>query len=314
MKTLCHIATGAIVLIAMTAVQAQKYEKVRFGDFEHWTVRSIKESAVLGGATQNLYVVGPTDTIVGNKTYDYRRTIWASSNAYAVVMGITKTSCSVTPDKGPTGRCAKLMTRMAHCKAIGIINIDVLSQGSIFWGRVLEPIKGTDNPMANMDWGIPFTKKPKAVVLDYRAIVPNTGKLIKGKKTIEGYDPEEVMFILQNRWEDAKGNIHAKRVGTAYYRISKSSTGWVKGHRIEVIYGDARTSPDYKPYMNLKTGDNSLYAVNSKGKNVRIIEEGWGDDNTQVTHAIMCISTGTRGSFTGALDNTLWVDNIKLEY
>ena len=37
------------LLAACLPVQAQRVETVRFGDFEHWTVRHIKESAVLGG-------------------------------------------------------------------------------------------------------------------------------------------------------------------------------------------------------------------------------------------------------------------------
>ena len=89
-------------------LSAQRVELLPFGDFEHWTVRHIQESAILGGETKTLYVLGPDDVIEGNKVYDYSKTPWASSNAYAKVSGVTKTSLSVEPDNGPTGRCAKL--------------------------------------------------------------------------------------------------------------------------------------------------------------------------------------------------------------
>lgn len=307
-----------LFLLASLSAFAQHYEKVPFGDFEQWVVRYIDESQIIGGNRKTLYVVGPTDTIVGNEAYDYKKTIWATSNAYAKVMGVTKTSTNVTPDKGPTGRCAKLATQYASCKVAGMVNIKVLAGGSIYWGKMLEPITGVSDPYAFMDWGIPFTKRPKALVLNYRSVIPNTGKLVKGTtfRTIEfdGYDPAEIMFVLQYRWEDEKGNIHAKRVGTAVYHVDQTSHGWISDFRIPVIYGDARKSPDYKPYMDLITGEKTMYALNSKGKKKPLIEEGWADADCPATHAIMVITSGSQGAFIGALGNILWVDEIRLEY
>lgn len=305
------------LLLCVTAY-GQRYEKVPFGDFEQWAVRYIDESQIIGGQRKTLYVPGPTDTIVGNEPYDYKNTIWATSNAFAKVMGVVKTSTNVTPDRGPKGRCAKLATQYASCKVAGMVNVRVLAGGSIYWGKMLEPVTGVKDPYAFMDWGIPFTKRPKAVVLNYKSKIPNTGKLVKGTtfRTIEfdGYDPAEILFILQYRWEDAKGNIHAKRVGTAMYHVDQTSEGWVNDFRIPVIYGDARKSEDYKPYMQLVSGDKTMYALNSKGKKKPIIEEGWTEANCPVTHAVMAITSGSQGAFIGALDNVLWVDEIRLEY
>lgn len=308
--TLCFALTGVMV--------AQRYEKVKYGDFEHWTVRYIEESQIIGGNTKTLYVIGPTDTIRGNKPYNYKRTIWASSNAFAKVAGVVKTSTNVVPDKGPSGTCAKLSTQFAECKVAGLINIKVLAAGSIYWGRMLEPITGVSDPYSFMDWGIPFTKRPKALVLDYKSVIPNTGKLVKGTTfrttTFHGYDPAEILLILQNRWEDEKGNIHVKRVGTAAYHIEKTSSGWQTDFRVPVIYGDARNWKGYKPYMNLISGEKSMYALNSKGKKKVLQEEGWADADTPVTHAILMITSGSQGAFIGAVDNVLWVDNVRLEY
>ena len=315
---MAKIQITVLFLLAGLTAFAQRYEKVPFGDFEQWVVRYIDESQIIGGQRKTLYVVGPTDTIVGNEAYDYKKTIWATSNAYAKVMGVTKTSTNVTPDRGPTGRCAKLATQYASCKVAGMVNIKVLAGGSIYWGKMLEPITGVSDPYAFMDWGIPFTKRPKAMVLNYRSVIPNTGKLVKGTtfRTIEfdGYDPAEIMFVLQYRWEDEKGNIHAKRVGTAIYHVDQTSHGWISDFRIPVIYGDARKSPDYKPYMDLITGEKTMYALNSKGKKKPLIEEDWADADCPATHAIMVITSGSQGAFVGALDNILWVDEIRLEY
>ena len=307
-----------VLLMSPLMVTAQVYEKVPFADFEQWTVRYITESKIIGGQEKILYVVGPTDTICGNVVYDYKNTIWSSSNAYAKVAGVTKTSTNTTPDRGPTGKCAKLATQMASCKVAGLINIKVLAAGSIFWGQMQEPISGISNPYAVMSWGIPFTKRPKAMVLNYKAKIPNTGKLIRSTtfraSEFEGYDPAEIVFVLQYRWEDAEGNIHAKRVGTAMCLVEKSTSGWVMDFRVPVIYGDARKSKDFKPYMDLITGYKNMYAFNSKGKKKVIVEEEWADANCPVTHAIMWFSSGSCGAFIGALDNVLWVDEVRLEY
>lgn len=315
---MAKIQVTILFLLACMTASAQRYEKVPYGDFEHWTVRYIEESQVLGGHEKTLYVIGPTDTIRSNDPYKYKNTIWASSNALAKVMGVVKTSTNVTPDKGPYGTCAKLVTEFAECKVAGLVNVKVLAGGSIYWGKMLEPVTGVKDPYAFMDWGIPFTKRPKAVVLNYKATIPNTGKLVKGTtfRTTEfnGYDPAEILFILQNRWEDANGNIHAKRVGTAVYHVDKSSNGWVSNFRIPVIYGDARKSAGFKPYMDLISGDKTMYALNNKGKKKIIQEEAWADANCPVTHAIMMITSGSQGAFVGALGNVLWVDEIRLEF
>ncbi|MBQ8959042.1 MAG: PCMD domain-containing protein [Bacteroidales bacterium] len=305
------------LLLSLTAF-GQRYEKVPFGDFEQWTVRYVTESQIIGGQERTLYVVGPTDTIRGSVAHDYENTIWSSSNAFAKVAGVVKTSINVTPDKGPKGRCAKLTTQFASCRVAGLVNIKVLAAGSIYWGKMLEPITGVSDPYAFMDWGIPFTKRPNALVLNYKSVIPNTGKLVKGTSfrttEFDGYDPAEVFFILQYRWEDEKGNIHAKRVGTAVAHVDKSSNGWVNNFRIPLVYGDARKSTDYKPYMALISGAKTMYALNSKGKKKAIQEEAWAEDDSPVTHAIMMITSGSQGAFVGALGNVLWVDEIRLEY
>lgn len=306
-----------LLLISQLAF-GQHYEKVPFGDFEQWTVRYVTESKFIGGQEKVLYVIGPTDTIHSNEIYDYKNTIWSTSNAFAKVMGVVKTSNNVTPDKGPSGTCAKLATEFAYCKVAGLVNIKVLAAGSIYWGKMLEPVTGVSDPFAFIDWGIPFTKRPNALVLDYKATIPNTGKLVKGTttRTIEydGYDPAEILFVLQYRWEDEKGNVHAKRVGTAICHIDQSSNGWIKDFRVPVIYGDARESADFQPYMDLLRGDMTMYTINSKGKKKPILEETWADPDCPVTHAIMWLTSGSSGAFIGAIGNVLWLDEIRLEY
>ena len=307
MRTVLVAAALALSVLAY----GQRVEKVPLGDFEQWTVREIKESPILGGKTREIYMIAAGDTIRRNEPFDYSNTIWATSNAYAVVMGITQTSVSVMPDKGPDGTCAKLATSLASLKVAGMMNVDVVASGSVFWGRALEPISSVSKPYSFFDWGSPFTGRPDAVIIDFKSVVPNTGKLRKGSKEMDGYDPESIVLILQNRVEDSKGNIHVKRVGTAALHISEGSGGWMRNVRIPVIYGDPHGKPGYREYMRLNT---SYYAVNSRGKSVPIAEEGWADPSTPVTHAILAITSGSRDDMAGALGNILWVDNVRLEY
>lgn len=296
-----------VLALAALPMSAQRVELLPFGDFERWSTRQIKESAIMGGEVKTLYTLGPEGS-----------TPWASSNAWAKVSGVTKTSLSVEPDNGPDGRCAKLSTVFASCRVAGLVDIQVLATGSLYWGKMFEPISGVKNPYSNMDWGIPFTGRPTALLLDYKAYLPATGKLVKGtsfrKTEFPGEDPCQVMFILQRRWEDEDGNIHALRVGTAFSRIGKTTPEWVINHRVPVIYGDARNQPGFRPFMDLIKGENTLYAVNSKGKRVPILEEGWAPAGSPCTHAVLQISSGCQGGYTGAPGNTLWVDNIRMEY
>lgn len=299
------IQIALILLLLSFPLHAQRVEPVPNGDFEQWTTRDIKESAIVGGNTCTLYTVG-----------SLKNTIWASSNAWARIMGVVQTSVTMEPDDGPTGRCARLSTRFASCRVAGMIDIKVLATGALYWGKMLEPIRGVSKPYSYMDWGIPFTGRPSALLLDCKAELPNTGILTKGttfkQEEFPGEDPCQILLILQYRWEEADGSIHAKRVATGVRRIAKSAP-W-QAYRVPLIYGDARKSGSYATGMELLSGKRTLYALNSKGKKKPVIEEGWADENSPCTHAVLQITAGCHGAFVGALGNTLWVDNVKLEY
>ncbi|MBO7541858.1 MAG: PCMD domain-containing protein, partial [Bacteroidales bacterium] len=266
-----------------------------------------------------IYDIGKTDTIKGNQVLR-STSIWGTANAYAKVAGVVKTSVSVTPEKGPTGYCVKIVNRLASCKVIGLVDVEVLAGGSIFWGHNIEPISNVRTPYKNMNWGVPFTQRPSALVLDYKANISKSGIITRctstSKSTYKGDDPAEMFLILQSRTEDEKGNITAKRVGTAWVHIGQSSQGWVKNFRIPMIYGDASKTAGYKSYMGLigKDHDRCFYAKNKKGKLVKIDENAWAEADAKPTHAILMITSTSQGAYCGNLENVLWVDNVRLEY
>ena len=320
-KVMKKLVLSLLTIAAATAtgVAADKVVPLKFGDFDQWVTRHIKESAVIGGKTKTIYEIGPTRTIDGAKAYNPGSSPWATSNVYAKVMGVVKTSNAVFPDTHGSGKCVKMTTMLEHVKAVGIINMDVLVSGSIFLGQMFEPVSSTKNPYSKMEMGIPFTQRPKYLQFDYKLNAPTGNRTYSSgfgaKKTVQGRDYAEVYILLQRRWEDSKGNLHAARVGTGRQRFGATTANWVNKYRIEVWYGDASTHKGYQSYMGLlNTKDRAYYARNSKGKMVPVIEEQWDDANATPTHMLVMASSGCGTAYVGTLGMTLWLDNVALVY
>ena len=310
---------GLLAILCTAQVQAETVEPIKYGNFESWVTRHITESSVIGGQKKTIYAIGPTQTIEGAKPYhNLGGSPWGSCNVYAKVMGVVKTSNAVFPDTHGSGRCAKLTTMMEHVKAVGIINMDVLVAGSIFLGSMQEPVSSTKNPYSKMEMGVPFKKRPKYLQFDYKLNAPTGDRTYSSgfgsKKTLRGRDYSEVFILLQRRWEDAKGNIHAARVGTGRMRFGATTANWVNGHRIPIWYGDITQHKGYQSYMGLIPKEKSYYARNSKGKMVPVIEEKWDDANATPTHMVLMASSACGTAYVGTIGMTLWVDNFALVY
>lgn len=318
-KSLIFLIT--LVIAFPTCIHAGNLEKIAFGDFNSWVIREIKESSIIGGNTKTLYEIGPNKTIKGDIPYTNEGgSPWGTSNVMAKVVGITKCSNAVFKDSRSAGNnCVKMTTILESVKALGLINMKVLVSGSIFLGEMIEPISSTKNPYSKMEMGIPFSKRPTHLVFDYKVSVPTDNKMIYSsgfgsQKKLNGGDNAEVFIILQRRWEDSDGNIHAMRVGTGRQRYNKSTADWINGHKIEVLYGNITQRSDYKSYMGLIPQDRSYYARNSKGKMVPVVEEGWDNENATPTHMLIMASSGCGTAYTGTVGMTLWVDNMALQY
>ncbi len=295
-------------------------EYIKFGNFDQWLVRNIKESAIIGGNTKTLYAVAPNATWNNNNVYSgLGGSPWATSNVLAKVAGVVKTNTSVYREaRAGHGYCAKLLTHVEQVKVMGLVNIKVMAAGSLFLGKMMEPITGTKNPMSKMDSGIKFGRRPTALCFDYKVQLsgqPNRVKQTGFSKvsTVQGMDMADCVLYLQKRWEDADGNILAKRVGTMVQRFNRN-TGWVNNAKFTIHYGDITKQSFYKSYMGLTTGDFVKYARNSKGKLVKIQEVGWADANETPTHIVLAFNSSHGGAYIGSEGNTLWVDNVRLCY
>ena len=297
---------------------AEKVVPFKYGNMDNWVIRNIKESGIIGGHKKVVYAVGPSMTINGNVPYTNKGgSPWGTSNVLAHVSGIYKTNNSVYRDKHGNGYCAKLETHIEKVKVLGIINIKVLAAGSLFLGDVREPITGTKDGPKAINWGIPFTQRPKALRFDYKTLLPNAANRIKqngfsGASTVAGRDYAIAVLFLQKRHEDAQGNITAKRVGTVVVKYSKSTNGWVDGATYTIHYGDIRHMAGYDAsLMGLRASD---YARNSKGKSVIVKETGWAAANETPTHLMLQFSSSHGGAYIGTPGNTLWIDNVALVY
>lgn len=294
---------------------AQKVEYIPFGNFNSWITRNINESSVIGGKDKTLYEIGPTATINGNKPYVPGKSPWGTSNVYAKVAGITKGSNAVYPAvRSGSNKCVKMCSQLEHVKVLGMINMEVMVAGSIFLGHMIEPVSSTKNPYGNMDMGMAYTKRPKSLVFDYKVDMPDVNTRTKAtgfgsKKTLQGRDEAAVFVFLQRRWEDADGNLHAKRVATGG-RTFKNGSKWVNGYKLPLVYGDCSDKADMK-WLGLRNAkDNTYYARNSKGKLKPVIEEGWDDASATPTHVIVMMSAGNGEPYVATDGLTFYVDNV----
>ena len=290
-----------------------------YGTFDRWSVREVKESGLIGGNKEYLYeFFGDRDTTVTNKQpYEAPEGyIWRTNNVLAIVAGVVKTSNTVYPEARGDGYCARIETHIEEVKAMGVVNMDVVCQGALLVGALPEPIKDTKSPMAKVLYGIPFEGCPKALRLDYKAEVGN--EVIRGtgfsKLKAMGYqDFPEITVILQKRWEDEDGHVHALRVGTGIERIMEDVPEWVNGHEVTVRYGDITSDPCYQEWMGLKTDPETAYhTVNSKGKNVVVEEDGWAEPGTEPNYHMIHFIASCNKAFYGGVGNTIWVDNVEL--
>ncbi|MBO8482485.1 MAG: PCMD domain-containing protein [Muribaculum sp.] len=299
-------------------------EALPFGDFEQWTIRRIKESAIVGKDSVTVYEIDRNQTIYGNIPYSNTDSPWATSNAFAKVMGVVKTNVNVRPaphitraensSNGNSGeRCAEMRTEIMSFKVLGMAKVEVLTAGAIYLGKLKEPINSMDNAIKSVNIGIPFTKRPKYLVFDYKATIRNSGTVSRSTMTkrtdMPGRDKAIATVQLQKRTEK-DGKIYAERVATGELLIG-GSCDWRHGAKLKLTYGKPENEEALSQFSRLNS---FFYAENSSGESVPIQETGWADPDTAPTHLIIYFASGYLGPFTGEIGNSLSIDNVMLEY
>ncbi len=306
-----------ISIVACANIASAQVETIEYGDMDKWITRKVIESKLIGGGEKSLFeIASSSDIVEPNIPYISSSSPWATSNVYARVSGISKGSVTVFPEVRGAGQCVRLECVVENVKVFGIINISAMATGTIFLGEMIEPITDTKDPQAKLSSGIPFTKRPKAMVFDYK-VDPAKQRIfdsgIGRDALLEGDNATEAAVILQRRWEDAAGDIYAERVATGWERYNKAVSEWQNEHHVPIYYGNITTMEQYENYMDLLTKD-PIYARNSMGKMVRVREVGWAAEATEPTHIFVRFSASYGGAYIGAKGAKFWVDNIGLEY
>ena len=93
---------------------------------------------------------------------------------------------------------------MLGVRVIGMIDIQILAAGTLYTGRTIEPITGASDPYKNIDFGIPFTKRPTALQFDYKCLISPEkwvwyAKGLSKPRKQEGHDEAEAYLYLQHR-------------------------------------------------------------------------------------------------------------------
>ena len=70
---ICTVCLPLSVWAQQSDTVSERVELLPYGDMECWTTRVIKESALLGGATKEVYHIGPTQTIEGAEPWVVER-------------------------------------------------------------------------------------------------------------------------------------------------------------------------------------------------------------------------------------------------
>ena len=99
MKRVLYVISALTSFLVSFNASAQ-IKPIPFGNMEHWMVRQVDESGIIGGKTKFLYEVASGDTLKNNTPYvpNLKVSPWATSSVLAVVKGVTKSSCTVIPE------------------------------------------------------------------------------------------------------------------------------------------------------------------------------------------------------------------------
>lgn len=291
--------------------------QLNYSSLDFWYARKLKESSLLSGKTIELFGLGKVDpkSDFFDITLKDRKSPWGTTNFYTkMVMDIGNTR--VFPEKRADGYCCRLETAIRKVNIAGL-KVDVLIAGTLFLGEMIEPVRGLKDPLKNVNQGVPFNRKPKAVKFDYKYTVGKQRvKAVYSVNPAEGTDKAEFCLILQKRWEDQNGNVFATRIGGARRFFTGTVNQWISGSTFPVSYGDLTRLPEYDAKtMGLIPGVNEVYVKNSNGRMVPLVETGWGKPDDVPTHLILYFTSSYQGvQYIGSTKTVFWVDNIEFVY
>jgi hypothetical protein len=294
-----------------------KLGQLNYSSLDFWYTRKVKESILLSGNTIDLYGIGKVDP--KSDFFDIKlkdaRSPWGTTNIYSkMVLDLGNTR--VYPERRGYGYCCRLETAIRKDNIAGL-HVEVLIAGTLFVGDLIEPVRSLKDPLKNVNQGVPFNKKPKAIKFDYKYKVGNQRvKAVYSNDPAEGTDKSEFCMILQKRWEDKNGNVFATRIGGARQFFTGTVNQWVNGATFPVSYGDVTRLPEYDAKtMGLIPSVGEVFVKNSHDKMVPLVETGWGKPDDIPTHLILYFTSSYQGVlYMGSTETVFWVDNVEFVY
>lgn len=224
--------------------------------------------------------------ILGNKPYfqpgeSAATTIWATANEGVTTLNVDDTN-TTRIDRPDGSHAAKLKT----IEAPALVR---LAAATIFTGTFDKDaaLNNPTDPRAAVDFGTPFTSRPKAVKFEYRYTPGPENR--DGEGTLLDYsDQADIYLLLEVRSGD-----DVSRLATAWLRDSTSLTEW-KDTTITLHYGEL-------------PAESPLWQVPENGQ--------YASPSATPSHLSFVASSSCKGDFfEGAIGSELSLDNIELIY
>ena len=166
-----------------------------------------------------------------------------------------------------------------------------ISAATIYIGKFNTENIDPSDPRAAIDFGSPFTGRPKAFTLDY-TYQPGPENQDRNQGPLPYSDQCDIYLLLEVRNQSS-----VKRLGTAWFR-SDAAVGNFEEIEVPVVYGELDSSfPDF-----MKPADGSYVSADSA-------------QFVLPTHVTFVASSSFDGdNFAGAVGSLLFIDNLELIY
>ena len=213
-------------------------------------------------------------------------TIWGTGNPGTQLLDITATTPFELMDQSVAARLETYYNGPLPA-AFGT----PISAGSIFVGKFNVDNIDPNNPRAAIDFGSPFSGRPKAFKIEYKYL-PGDENEDKNEDPLPYPDACDIYILLEVR-----GQSSVKRLGTAWFRSDVEQPELTQ-LEVPITYGPLDGSfPDY-----MKPGDQSYVPVDSA-------------EFALPTHLTFVASSSFDGdNFAGAVGSVLFIDNLELVY
>lgn len=261
---------GTIRTYTLVVNRSSGEQQIENGDFEQWyTLRGgfvKKDYFQPGSAADN--------------------TIWATANEGVVTVTVDDTN--TVPYENPDNTFGVKLKTIDAPEVLGI-KVVPIAAGTIFTGTFNKDIAISDplNPMKAVNFGTPFSSRPKSVSFRYM-FKPGLENRDFDGNLLEYKDQFSAYLLLEVR----SGDEHA-RLATAWVQDSTEVTQW-KDTTIELHYGEL---PPEAPQWERPA--NGLYA----------------SPTATPTHLTFVASSSCKGDlFEGAIGSELILDDLILNY